>query len=224
MVTDVSWLVAIIWMRHSGWRIQARCLSESGVDPLPRRALLWTVGLVGAVVAVVYYRQAGACGPVVVTMVGGVSAVVDARCHRLPTRYTAVMAGGVLFALISCGIEAVLGAAQTGTARAGLGELALDVAVGIAVWVLPLGLGHATRAGVGMGDVRLAPVLGAMLGTLGWEAAVAGLVVAFLAGGAFALWRLASGSASVHSRIAMGPALIGGSLISYFAWGITLIG
>lgn len=62
--------------------------------------------------------------------------------------------------------------------------------------------------GMGMGDVKLAGVLGLGLGMLGVVPAIAGIVIGFLAGGAAGLVALVSPGAGLLRRIPFGPFLL----------------
>jgi leader peptidase (prepilin peptidase)/N-methyltransferase len=137
---------------------------------------------------------------------GGVLlAVIDWRVHRLPTRlvyYTlAGVAGGLAFAsLVEWNWSRL--------ATAALGAMLLTSALGF-LWLLTK-----QRTGIsliGFGDVRLAAVLGLLLGWYGLPyvlyGAIAGHAVAFLIAAAM----------SVHRRrllvnYAFGPPLIAGTL------------
>ncbi|WP_043535190.1 prepilin peptidase [Actinomyces polynesiensis] len=208
LLGTLTWLACGVWTAGPGWRIQRGHLSAAGETPFPRLALTWWVLLIGAVALVVCHPLAGVAGIVTVAMAGTVSVLVDARTHRLPDGCTLTMACGALVGLVSRLLV-------DGDARVLPGLL-----VGVAVWTLPLAAGHLARAGVGLGDVKLAPVLGAVLGTISWEAAVGGLVLAFLGAGTAALWLLVSGGGGLRSRIAMGPWLIGAALVAVVLWGV----
>ena len=97
-----------------------------------------------------------------------------------------------------------------------------EAGVGALIWTLPLWLGSLPRRGFGRGDVRLAPILGAMLGILGWHAALFGFVIALVSAALAALWMVVSGQAGTRSRIAFGPWMIGSSLLTYLLWGVAI--
>src|SRR5699024_6119786 len=67
---------------------------------------------------------------------------------------------------------------------------------------------------VGMGDAKLAVVLGMYTGFLGWGAFAAGLVLSFVLGGVVSLGLLLSRRATSSSRIAFGPFLILGAALA----------
>jgi leader peptidase (prepilin peptidase)/N-methyltransferase len=124
--------------------------------------------------------------------------IIDLRWHRLPNGlvyplYPAVLAGLALSAAIGhrgSWTSAVAGAVLWGGVLGG-------------VHVLSRGIG------MGLGDVKFAPVLGAVLGWLDVSAAATGLLVAFVLGGGWALVCLLRGR-SRRAVIAFGPFLIAG--------------
>ncbi len=99
-------------------------------------------------------------------------AVIDARTRRLPNRLVALLTGaGLLFFTSAALVEQNLPALWR--ALAGLG-------ISFAVYLV---ISLAARGGLGAGDVKLAAPVGLYLGWLGWEALVAGIVLAFVIGG-----------------------------------------
>ncbi len=65
---------------------------------------------------------------------------------------------------------------------------------------------------MGFGDVKLAPLLGASLGWVGWDAALNGLICCWLLGGLCALALLAARRVTRSDAIAFGPFMILGTL------------
>lgn len=126
-------------------------------------------------------------------------AVIDLRQHRLPNR---LVVPGIALAVV-CGVA----------------ELAIS---GWRIpWPLLCGALYfafmfvlALLGGLGMGDVKLAAVLGGASGFLGWQSALGSIVLAFLLGGlvALALWL-----AKRRGRIPFGPFMLAGF------WGSTII-
>ena len=105
----LTWVTVLVWLWRSGWRIQRRYFVEATQTPLTRNAIVWVAALVGAVSFVAAQMRPGIPAVLVVSMVGALSAYVDARTHRLPNAYTLVMgigvaAGIVIGAVISGGI------------------------------------------------------------------------------------------------------------------------
>lgn len=128
--------------------------------------------------------------------------VIDVKVHRLPNPivmwlYPITVLGLVLAGLLS---------GEWPFIRAVLAAL---------VWLLMFGLiWLVTRGrGMGFGDVKLAPVLGATLGWVGWGPAIVGLFAAWIVGGVFAVFLLVSGRASRGQAVAFGPFMLIGAVI-----------
>ncbi|PZE74093.1 A24 family peptidase [Curtobacterium sp. MCBD17_019] len=87
-----------------------------------------------------------------------------------------------------------------------------------------LGLGYLMLAilvpgGMGLGDVKLAGVLGFVLAYLGWGPLAVGAFGAFLLGGIFAIVLVAMRRARRGSGIPFGPWMIGGAWVGVFLGG-----
>lgn len=126
--------------------------------------------------------------------------VIDVRHHRLPDAivfplYPLLVLGLVLAGLLS-GQWEVVGAA-----------------VGAVIWLAVLGGLWLISGGKGMGfgDVKLAPILGATLGWLAWQASLVGLMTAFVLGGVVGVVLILTGQARRGTRIPFGPYLIVGT-------------
>lgn len=138
--------------------------------------------------------------------VGACLFAIDVDHHRLPDALTLPMllvtpAGLILGWLLGASVDWV------------------GAAFGAVIWggfLLLLWLISGGR-GMGLGDVKMAPSLGALLGALGIGAAVAGLILGFVIGGVFGGILLISGKAGRRSRIAFGPFLLVGALLGVFA-------
>jgi leader peptidase (prepilin peptidase)/N-methyltransferase len=85
------------------------------------------------------------------------------------------------------------------------------VAVGAAVWVVVFGL-LTLLGGMGAGDTRLAPMVGATTGLLGVYPAVAAIMVAFIAGGIWAVVLLLGRRVGLKTHLAFGPFMCLGAL------------
>ena len=133
---------------------------------------------------------------------------VDLREHRLPDPLVAgaLVAGGVLLA-----IAAVLTSEWAAYARAWL--------VAAVMFATYLGLAMLRPADLGMGDVKLAGVVGLMLGWLGWPTAVLGAFLGFLLGGVAGILLLAAGRADRKTPIPFGPFMLLGALVAIVAGG-----
>ena len=92
--------------------------------------------------------------------------------------------------------------------RGGLAGLALFVGYLVLALVSPGG------GGLGLGDVKLAGVLGLLLGWVGWSPAIVSVLAAFVIGGVIALILLLARCASRSSHIAFGPSMILGAWVA----------
>ena len=134
-------------------------------------------------------------------VIGAVVSATDLTARRIPN----------LIVLSAYPITAVLLAiASTPSglwwplARAGI------AAVGLAAFYLVLGL--AFPAGMGLGDVKWAGVLGAYLGWLGWSPVVSGTLIAFLAA---AVVVLSAGVVGRHqAALPMAPFMTLGAIVA----------
>lgn len=205
----VTWVVVLVWLWRSGWKIQRRYFVEATQTPLTRNAIVWSAAIVGALVFVAAQMRPGVPSVVTVAMVGSLSAYVDGRTHRLPNGYTAAMAIGVV-AGVSMGVV---------TSPLWQQRL-IGSALGVLIWLVPIALLHRLPGGMGGGDVKLAPVLGMMVGSVGLHPAVFSLALSFVLAGVAALWKIVVGSAGTKSRVAMGPWMIGSALSATIVWGV----
>lgn len=131
--------------------------------------------------------------------------LVDAAAHRLPN-VLVMRVGGIGLVL------AVLGLLGAGGAHA-----ALSLFAGAAVAGAPLGLVALVHPpSMGLGDVKLAALLGALV--LGPAAAAGMLVLAFLVGGLAALGLVATRRAAGGSALPFGPMLFLGALGASWLW------
>jgi leader peptidase (prepilin peptidase)/N-methyltransferase len=137
----------------------------------------------------------------VFTALGLALAAIDLAPHRLPNRLV-LPAYPVLGALVAgAGLVEHDGWAIV---RAALGAAALFG------FFLLLALIH--PAGMGMGDVKLAGVIGLVLGAFSWTALVLGGFVAFLLGAVVAVGVLVSGRGNRRTALPFGPFLVAGAL------------
>ena len=133
--------------------------------------------------------------------------VIDLRYHLLPNAVVlpALGIGFVLLALAATGENS-----WNALLRAVLGTLAL--------FVLYLVLALISPAGLGMGDVKLAAVLGLFLGFQGWGTLFVGAVLASVAGMVVGLAVLASRRGGLRSDVPFGPSMLAGALVAV-VWG-----
>jgi leader peptidase (prepilin peptidase)/N-methyltransferase len=161
--------------------------------------------LVGGITAAVLAARLGPSPRLPVLLVAAVPAVllalIDVRCLRLPDRLVAALA-------LTAGLPmAALAPMKVGTAL--LAFVGVLAAYGIFACLTPDGLGW--------GDVKLAAVLGLILGFAGWPAVVAGVVMPHLINGPIALFLLVTGRARGKRALPFGPALLAGALLAFVA-------
>jgi leader peptidase (prepilin peptidase)/N-methyltransferase len=138
--------------------------------------------------------------------------LIDLRHHLLPDRVVlpAIAAGAVLLA--------VAGAVERNAAsivRAGAAAVIL-----FAVFLL---LALIAPSGLGMGDVKLAALLGLHLGWLGWNVVVLGAAAGFVVQAALALVLLASRRIGLKGELPFGPAMLLGAAVA-IGWGAAVLG
>lgn len=173
-------------------------------------ALRWLLILAGIVVlgslaAVIGWRPA-LVAFLSVGLFGITLAVIDLRHHRLPNRLTGTGA-------VVSGIALLVDAVLTGSWPALLSS-GMCAAVGFAVL---FAMALAGPRGMGFGDVKLAALLSAHTGWLGWEVAVTALLGAFLLGALAALLLVVTGRVGLRTAIPFGPALLAGAWLTVLA-------
>ena len=205
----LTWIIVLVWLWRSGWKIQRRYFIEATRTPLTRNAIVWSSAIVGAILFVAAQMRPGMPSVMTVAMIGALSAYVDAQTHRLPNAYTVAMAIGVTVGVVVGAIISPLWQQRL-----------IGCVAGALIWTIPIALLNRLPGGMGGGDVKLAPVLGAMVGTVGIQAAVSSLALSFVLAGFAALWKIVIGSAGTKSRVPMGPWMIGSALTAAIAWGV----
>ena len=118
------------------------------------------------------------------------------------------------------GIGVVLGVIVGGVISPLWQERLLGALIGALIWFVPIALLNRLPGGMGGGDVKLAPVLGALVGSVGLHAAFFALALSFVSAGVAALWKIVVGSAGTKTRVPMGPWMIGAALVGTIAWGV----
>ncbi len=137
--------------------------------------------------------------------IGAALTLIDIDVHRLPD----------LIVLPSYPIAFVLLLVPT-VVTGEWGALLRGVLAGLALFVgyLVLALVSPGGGGLGMGDVKLAGVLGLLLGWLGWSPAIVSVLAAFVIGGVIAVILLLMRRASRSSHVAFGPSMILGAWVA----------
>jgi leader peptidase (prepilin peptidase)/N-methyltransferase len=146
--------------------------------------------------------------PLVLTLTsaGVALTVIDVRHHRLPD--------AVVLPLYPI---TVVGLAIDGLARGAWPVW--SALLGAAVWLIAIGVPWLVSGGRGMGfgDVKLAPILGATLGWVAVPIAIVGLVLAFVLGAAVGVALMMGKRADRRTPIPFGPFLLAGALLGLVA-------
>lgn len=146
-------------------------------------------------------------------------ALIDLDVHRLPD---AIVLPSYPVALVLLGAASLLDGDGAALVRALVGAVALFGLYAVLWFVRP--------GGMGLGDVKLAGVLGLYLGWWGWDALAVGGFLAFLVGGLVSLPLLLSGRAGRRTAIPFGPSMLGAALAALVVaaplsgWYLALVG
>lgn len=133
-------------------------------------------------------------------------ALIDLETFRLPN---AIVLPALAVFIVLSGAAALFDGDPAPLVRAVLGGAALALFYGALrlLW----------RGGMGMGDVKLAALLGAAMAWLGWGSLAVGGFAAFVLGGVFGVLLMAAGRAGRRSRIPFGPWMILGAWVGILA-------
>ena len=196
----VSWLLLRGRCRHCEGRISARYpLVEAATGAL----FVGTFLVIGPAWVLASYLLFAATSMVLV--------LTDLDHKRIPNRilYPATVTVVVLLAA---------GSAADGS----LGSVPRALAGGGIYFALLLLIALVARGGFGMGDVKLAFLLGTVLAFPSWKTLWSGVFLAFLIGGVVSLLLLITGRKGRKDAIPFGPPLIVGAWIA-LAWGRPLV-
>lgn len=130
---------------------------------------------------------------------------IDLDTHRLPN--SIVLPAYVVVATLLIVASVVYGD-YSQLIRAAIGGAALFAAYFVMAIVYP--------GGMGFGDVKLAGVIGMLLGFLGWGALVVGAFSAFVLGGVFGIILLAARKTTRKGGIPFGPWMLAGAWLGIF--------
>ena len=131
--------------------------------------------------------------------------LIDIDTHRLPN--VIVLPSYVVAFVLLAGATVATGDGGP-LVRAAIGAAAMFLLYLLLVLVYPRGMG--------LGDVKLAGVLGLYLGWLGWGELAVGAFAAFLLGGIYSVGLLVARKAGRRSGIPFGPWMFAGALLSTF--------
>lgn len=143
---------------------------------------------------------------------GVLLAVIDLQHHLLPNRVL-VPSFGIGAALLM--VAALLDGTWDALLRAGLGALVLFVGYLVLALISPRGLG--------MGDVKLAALVGLHLGWIGWSTLVAGALAGFVIQASLALVLLTGRRIGLRGELPFGPAMLLGAAVA-IGWSPALLG
>lgn len=222
VVSVVVGLVAAVLGIPVGRWLEATTYRKPDEDDVPHPGRRWWVpAVLGAVSGLVVHRiwfvedDAVPGWPVAVVLtvtfllvaLACVSlAAMDLDVHRLPDRIMwptmgTLALGVTLAALVGGGLDPWL--------RSILAALASG---GFYLILALLSLARGSLA-LGLGDVKLAVVLGGTLGWFGWAETVAGIYAGFLVGGLLAIVLLVARKVSWKGEFAYGPPMMVGALL-----------
>lgn len=132
-------------------------------------------------------------------------AVIDLDTHRLPN--SIVLPSYIVISTLLVAASVVYGD-YTQLLPAAIG--------GASLFVFYLAMALVYPGGMGLGDVKLAGVIGLLLGFLDWGVLIVGAFSAFLLGGVFGIALLAARKANRKSGIPFGPWMLAGAWIGIF--------
>ncbi len=133
-------------------------------------------------------------------------AIIDIETHRLPN---VIVLPGYAVGVALLGTAALLQGDLVGLGRMAAGAGILFLFYFVLAMISPRGMG--------MGDVKLAGVLGLFLGSLGWGQLAVGAGAAFVLGGLFSVILLITKRAGRKSGIPCGPWMLLGAWVGIFA-------
>jgi leader peptidase (prepilin peptidase)/N-methyltransferase len=137
--------------------------------------------------------------------------VIDLQHRLLPNRIVLPSIGiGAVLLLVA----AVPGQDWSTLLRAGLGAVVLFAVFLVLALISPSGLG--------MGDVKLAGLLGLYLGWMGWGALVVGAAAGFVVQALLALVLLAGRRIGLRGELPFGPAMLAGAALA-IGWSSALL-
>ncbi len=208
-------LLAVLGAAVGGWL--ARVLAEGSYRrpdeqdrPLPRHTM-WLVVAVALTWASLAFRLGGQVhwsllpAYLYLGAIGSALTLIDLDVHRLPDL---IVLPSYPIALVLLLVPTVVSGDWAALLRGVLAGLALFVGYLVLALISPGG------GGLGFGDVKLAGVLGLLLGWVGWGPAIVSVLAAFIIGGLIALILLLLRRKSRSSSIAFGPSMILGAWVA----------
>ena len=182
-----------------------RCRTCATAVPARYPATEAATAVLFAALAATHLRSGALPALLWVTAAGVALFVIDLDSHRLPDEIVLPSYPVVAALLLAGGLVT--------------GELpVLRAVLSAALWLGLYGLLWAGTGGrgMGLGDVKLAGLLGLVLGWLGWGPSVLGLFAGFALGAAVGVGLIAAGRMTRRTPIAHGPFLLGGAALGVF--------
>jgi len=188
-----------------------RTVASSDSVWLSRRIQVLLAGLGGAGASTVAHGPAELVGFVLLALACALLVGIDLAVHRLPDiivgpMYPILLGALTVQAAIDGGDWTRLGRAAAGGAASAIGYLVLALLV---------------PSGLGLGDVKLAGLLGAFLGWAGWPHVLLGALAAFALNAVVAAVLLVSRRVTRKGATAFGPWMVAGAAVGAF-WGPAL--
>lgn len=202
VVSVLAGVAATRWLDTRGYRYD----DEAEVRPRSHRWVLVCLPLAVTAVAVGQTHGVGWVAGVVVGALAAVLVVasaIDLDVRRLPDRFTlplipATATGLAVVALVHGDWSAWLRAIVAGAVLA-------------AIYLVLALIGGGT--GMGLGDVKLSPTLGLLLGWHSWSHVIIGSMLAFVLGGLLGLALIVFAGRDRKSTLPFGPFMVAGCLI-----------
>lgn len=191
----ISWLLLGGRCRRCKMRISARYPAVELATGVLFGVMVWHFGITWQLPAFLYLAA-----------VGVALAMIDIDHHRLPNALTwpSYVVGGVLL-LLPAALED------------GWGDYLRAWCAAVALFAFYLILALIYPAGMGMGDVKLAGVLGLYLGWLSWGQLVIGGFLGFAIGAVVGVGLMLVRRANRKSGIPFGPSMLAGALVGILA-------
>jgi leader peptidase (prepilin peptidase)/N-methyltransferase len=193
-VPIVSWLLLRARCRDCGAHVSARYPLVEVATAVLFGLLAWHFGLHVVLIAYLYLAA-----------ISIALALIDIDLHKLPDALT-LPSYPVAAVLLTAG--ALSAHEPFNLVRAAIGGAALFALYAVLWFVYPKGMG--------LGDVKLAGVLGMYLGYLGWGTLAVGAFSGFALGGVVGVTLMATGRATRKSKIPFGPFMLAGALGAVF--------
>lgn len=169
-------------------------------------AIEFTTAAVVALLLAKFGGQPAAAAFVYLGVIGVALTQIDVAVQRLPDRLTLPAYPALLILLA---VAAAADDEWSALLRAVLGALAIGAGY--------LLLAVVSGGQVGGGDVKVAGLIGLLLGWLNWRALITGACAGFVLAAAAAMALLVARKVSRHSGVSFGPFMLGGALLATLA-------